>query len=260
MTIQVSGVAATNAQVHALRNDVIGARVRRGLGDSLFNFKYTGVAFSFLLAADGGPTAASFGTVPSDAVGIEVFANSAGANDWLFFLPRASMTSGGSLGANLTAHQLECFGVTAGAPMVVPFTAQGVASATTRWGGNTASMRCTGRFIAASSQYPYLLGSVANAVTETVLIGDGATTGTRQLPFGDTNRFPAATTAVQIQVLGLPIFITTDGAIPTAATGVMVQPGRYVLDLAEQGVALSALKMFIPTGAVVLAMSLVPGV
>lgn len=165
-------------------------------------------------------------------------------------------TLGGQLSATgvlATNVQANMFGGVARYPapgrrLIVPLLTKGTLTGlTTRFAfGTAAGSRVLGRFGTEASDFPFL----AATATEFTLIGDGATTGTRQFPFTNSTSFPdaAATPAVSFQVCGLPARITVDGTTPNATLGAILQPGNYILDCARMGIAVNVPKFFQPLG------------
>ena len=255
MTIAVSGVSATPAQLSKLRSDLLAGTGRAGnvthIGESLTRYRYSGAQIDFALAADGGPNVVTFPSTPADAVGIEVWLNANGSTDYLFMaMVGGRLANVANLANNVAANLAACRYVTSGAHMVIPFVTKGTNPSTLRFATGNASSRIQGRFISDASMFPYLTGST----TEFVLTGAGAS---QQLPYTDTGRFPAGYVGTVLQVLGSGVArFTIDGTVPTATVGDILVPGTYVIDTLATGIALSALRIYLPTGTNVVGHSL----
>jgi hypothetical protein len=222
------------------------------IGSPLTPWKYSGATFDFAADASGTGNAVvpTLGTVPTDAVAIEMWVNGNASDDYIF-----ATTVAGQLGAtgvfatNITANLAAVRWAASGGKIIIPCTAIGTAP-TLRVATGKASARIQGRFISQASGFPYLLASLTNSL----LIGAG---GSQQFAFTDAARFPAGYNAVLLQVLGAgPMRVYFDGTAVTSTTGDLVPPGTYLIDLALHGVSLSALRMHLPTGTNVFAHSL----
>lgn len=226
-----------------------------GVGTPLTLYKYSGAIIDFGLPGDGGPAVVTFPTVPADAVALELWVNASASDDYLFVaLVGGRLSNTGVLATNIAANLLACRNVASGQHMVLPLQTPGVIPSTFRFAGSKASTRIQGRFISQSSSFPHLLGST----TEFVVTGGGASV---QLPFSDTNRFPVgAQDACTFQILGPgPVRMTIDGTAASATVGDVLQPGTYYLDASRHGLAISALRLFPPTGTNIVGNSLKAG-
>lgn len=244
MSIQVSGVAATAAQLRNLRNSQARAAADfQNFAVPLMRYKRTGTMTDFGLPADGGAAVVTFPTVPADAIGIEVWLNQTGSTDYLFAaLVGGRLSNTGVLASNVAANLAACRSVTNGAHMVLPFVTLGALPSTFRFASGNASSRIQGAFITAASNWPYLCGST----TEFVMTGAA---GSQQLPYTDTGRFPVGYVGAVLQVVGSGVArFTVDGTIPSATVGDILAPGTYFIDLDADGIALSALRIYLPTG------------
>lgn len=215
-----------------------------GVGLPLGSYKHTGLWYDFAMAADGGPNAFTFTGVPTDAVALEVWANGSAADDYVFWSGVGGLLSNaGALATNVAANLLARRHSAAGQPMLLPFSAKGVLPSTWRFAGSKAATRLNARCVADSSAIPYLSATA----TEWNLTGNNTS---QQLPFNSAPIFPVGTVAVQMQLVGPgPARLIWDGTQPPSATfGALLTPGSYLLDIAKHGIALSALRIFLPTG------------
>jgi hypothetical protein len=226
-----------------------------GLGGVLTNWLYTGTQFDFLADASGTGNAVVpvVGTVPTDAVAMELQVNGNAVDDYLFVTTTNSgLAAAGNFAANIALNVLNVRYVTNGQPMVVPLLAVGTALTAPRVATGKASARCQGRWISQSSNLPYLLGST----TADLLTGANSQ---QQFTFGSSTKYPAGYSAILMQVLGPgPIRIYTDGTAVTSTTGFLLGPGTYLVDFAKHGISMAALKMYLPTGTNVVSNALMP--
>lgn len=222
-------------------------------GNALVPWKYSGTLFDFDATATntGNAVVPTLGTVPTDAVAIEMWVNGNAADDYIF-----ATTVAGQLGAtgvfatNITANLAAVRWAASGQHIIIPFSTVGTAP-TLRVATGKASARIQGRFISQAAGYPYLLGSATNSI----LTGAGAQ---QQFAFSDLSRFPVGYCGVIMQVLGSGVArMTTDGTVATATVGDIIPAGAYLIDQALHGVSIAALKMFLPVGVNVYAHSLV---
>lgn len=221
-------------------------------GNAIAPWRYTGSVFDF--AADGTNGAAvvpTLGTVPADACAVEMWVNGNAADDYIFVTTvLGQLAATGAFATNISANLLAVRWAASGAHIIIPFLTLGSAP-TLRVATGKAGARIQGRFLAAGSGYPYLLGSVTN----NVLTGAGAV---QQLAFSDASRFPVGYCGALIQVLGTgPARAYWDGTAPSATTGDLLPIGTYLVDQALHGVPLSALRFFLPSGTNLVAHSLV---
>lgn len=249
----MSFIATASPQRSLSDSLVIPNQALPGVGTPLTLYKYSGAVIDFGLPSDGGPAVVTFPTVPTDAVALELWVNASAADDYLFAaLVGGRLASTGVLATNISANLLACRSVVSGNHMVLPLQTVGVIPATWRFAGSKSGSRIQGRFISQAAALPYLMGST----TEIVMTGAGAS---QQLPFSDTNRFPVGTNACTFQILGPgPVRMTMDGTVPTATVGDVLQPGTYLIDMARHGLALSALRFFMPAGTNLVGHSLKP--
>lgn len=213
------------------------------IGKPFASWKYSGAQIDFALTATGDATAVSFGTVPTDAVGVELWVNANGSTDYLFTSTQAGRLSGtGVIGTNITANLAATRYVANGDHIIMPFLTVGAAPASFRVACGVSGARCQGRFISQAAGYPYMLGTT----TEWVLTGAGAS---QQLPYGSTGSFPVGNIGALMQLVGSGVArYTIDGTVPSATYGDILVPGTYYIDIAAHGIALSALRVFLPTG------------
>lgn len=214
-------------------------------GNALVPWKYSGAAFDF--GADAGDTGDAvvpiLGTVPADAIGIEMWVNGNASDDYIF-----SATVAGHLGAtgvfatNITANLLAVRWAASGGHIIEPFVTMGVAP-TLRVATGKAAAHIQGRFISATSGFPYRLATSNNAK----LTGANSV---QQIPYNNAAYFPVGYAGAIIQVLGAgPARFTIDGGAGTTATNGDILPiGTYLIDQALHGVSLAALKIYLPTG------------
>lgn len=214
-----------------------------GLGNPLSAYKYSGTWWDFAMDANGGPNAFTFTGFPSDGVALEVWVNANAADDYVFWAGVGGILSNtGVLATNVAANLLARRHSAAGVPMLLPVQTVGAVPSTWRFAGSKSTSRLQARAVAASSAIPYL--SASNV--EFSLTGNGAS---QQLPFTDGTRFPVGTSAIQFQILGPgPARMTWDGTTPSATLGAIFAPGSYLIDYARHGVAVSALRIFMPSG------------
>lgn len=226
-----------------------------GLGGPLTNWLYTGAPFDFAAdqSATGNPVVPTVGTVPADAVAMELQVNGNASDDYLFVTTiNSGLSSTGVIASNVAANLLGARYVANGQPMVIPLLAVGTALPAMRVATGKASARCQGRWISQAANLPYLLAST----TADLLTGANSS---QQLAYSNGTKYPAGYSAVVMQVLGPgPIRVYTDGTAVTSTTGFLVGPGTYLIDVAKHGIALSALKMYLPTGTNVVANALAP--
>lgn len=214
------------------------------IGNPLVPWKYTGAVFDFDGTATntGNAVVPTLGTVPADAIGVEMWVNGNAADDYIF-----ATTVAGQLGltgvfaTNITANLAAVRWAASGQHIVIPFMTAGVAP-TLRVATGKTSARIQGRFISQSAGMPYLLSSMTNSI----LIGAGAS---QQFAYTDPSRFPAGYCGVIMQVLGAgPMRITIDGTAVSSTTGDLIPPGVYLIDQALHGISLAALRMYLPVG------------
>lgn len=226
-------------------------------GGPIAAYKYTGAVIDMAFAALGAPTVASFPSVPTDAVGVELWANSDSAGNGLAFAVRSGQLSNTGVLATNTSTNTGASGslpsqfVISGSRMVIPLPSVG-AAIPSGWrfaGLNTDSMRLQGRYIAEATAFPYL----ATATEELLLIGAGAS---QQLPFGTAAKFPTGYVGAKFQVIGAGMRFTLDGTVPTATLGDFLPAGVYVVDQAVNGISLSALRVYMPSSTFIVGISL----
>lgn len=226
-----------------------------GLGTALTQYKYTGGFIDFPTDVNGNATAGggtAWSAPPSDAVAVEVWMNSNGATDYLFTSTQSGiLTAAGVIATNITNNLAASRWVTAGQHLLIPLSTVGSIPAGFRFATGISGGRVQGRYVAQSTGFPYLLGSA----TQFTVTGAGASA---QLPFNSGATFPAGYSAVVFQVVGSGLArFTIDGTTPTAILGDILPPGAYLIDLALHGIALSALRIFLPAGLNVVGNSLV---
>jgi len=218
-----------------------------GLGNPISRYKSTGVDFDFALDATGNATAGTWGTVPADAIALEVWCNTSAAGDYLFFASRTGqLSAAGVLATNISNNtggtNPNGRFVVAGAKMVIPLSAIGAVDSTFRFAGSKATGRCQGRYITSNAAFPYKLASAE----EWTIAGAGASA---QMPYTNTAKFPASTVGTVFQIKGASgTRIRYDGGSPTATAGELLEPGYYFLDYARHGIAASALRFYVPSG------------
>ena len=184
-----------------------------GIGSPIGQYKYTGSVIDFGLSAVGDAVAGSgtpFTSVPTDAIALEMWCNATGAGDYLFWSSRSGQLSNvGVLATNLAnntgATNPNRF-VNNGQHLVIPCQSVGVLGSAVRFAPGTASARAQGRWIAAGSGFPYLMGHVAGSATEFVIAGAGASA---QVPFSDVNRFPVGYAGLYMQITGTGVAANT---------------------------------------------------
>lgn len=229
------------------------------LGSPIAKWKSSGTDFDFALSADGGPTVGTFGTVPADAIALEVWSDGAASDDYVFWSSRSGQLSNVGVLATNISNNLGATNpnryVSSGQHQIIPLQAVGSIGAALRFAGGKASARCQGRFITQSSGLPYLLANSSGSSEEFVLSGAGAS---QQLPYNNTAKFPAGYTGCFFQVVGSGgIRARWDGSAPTALFGELLSNGYYWIDTSKHGISLSALRLYMPSGTRIIGNALV---
>lgn len=218
---------------------------QKWLGNVLTPWKYSGPLMNFdATAADtGNPVVLTTGTVPSDAVAVEMWVNGNASDDYLFTAVNSGILSAtGVIASNVTANLLNTRFTANGDHIIIPFSTIGVAPSTIRVATGKAAARCQGRFISQAAGLPYMLAST----TQDKLVGAAASI---QLNFGSATIYPTGYSAAIFQIVGPgPVRCTFDGSAPTATAGDILLPGTYLLDFALHGISITALRFFLPTG------------
>lgn len=255
MTIQKAGVALTVTELAQLRADAGLFEAPPGMGSLMTPYVYTGSQVDGVGVDTGNAIAPTWGTVPADAVGVEVWVNGNAADDYLFWATNSgALSSTGTLATNITANLAANRFVASGQSAVIPFQTLGTVPASLRLAVGKTGARFQARFIGAASQnFPYRLATnVPFSLT-----GAGAS---QLLPTANATFFPAGYKAVQFQLLGSGVArMTTDGSTPTATVGRILPAGTYLIDEDRMGVSIAAVRLFLPSGLNVAGNALVMG-
>lgn len=255
MTLARSGVTATTSQLADMRQSIGAFSAPAGMGSLAVPYLYTGSMIDAAGVDTGNAIAPSWGTVPADAVGVEVWVNGNAADDYLFWATNSGVLSAtGVLATNVAANVAANRHVASGQSAIIPFVTQGVVPATLRLAVGKTSVRYQARWISASSlNFPYRLSTnIAFGLT-----GAGAS---QLLPTSNATFFPAGYKAVQFQICGSGVArMTTDGTVPTATVGRILPTGTYLIDEDRMGVSLATVRLFLPTGTNAVGSALVMG-
>lgn len=224
------------------------------MGNAPAPYKYTGTWFDF--AGDSGGTGnavvGTWGTVPADAVAVELWVNGTAGTDYLF-----ATTDVGRLGAtgviatNTTANLAASRWVASGQHMIIPFSVVGTIPSTLRLAVGAAGLRIQGRFLSQASGFPYLL---ASTVTQQLT---GAA-GVLQPIVANATFLNTGYCGAIMHINGsTPARVTWDGSSPTATVGDIIPAGTYLIDQARQGISLASLRLYLASGTNVILNSLV---
>lgn len=258
--VAIDGSEATAAiALLAALNDYYGnyaSRAIPGLGAQLLDYKYSGGFIDFALDVTGNPTVGSgtaYTTVPTDAVGLELFLQSTNSAQRLYVATKAGvLSSTGVLATNETANNLGQRWVSGGGEtLLIPFLTQGVMPTALRFAGNATPLRVGGRYISSATGFPY-----RTATNEQFsMVGAGAV---QQFPFSNTTSFPVGYKGVQFRLNGpAGAMLTVDGSTPSASFGYPMQSNKtYLLDFETCGFAISALRIYLPAGNTIVGNSL----
>ena len=247
MTIQLSGVTASQSQLATLRADLGVFEAPSGLGSLLAPYLYTGSLIDVAVDGSGSASnAVALLTAPADAVGVELWFNGNASDDYLFIATNASVlnSAGADLAAKTAANLAAQQYVANGQSIVVPFAVQGTVPSTLRFAVGKSSGRVQGRWIAAgSTNMPYLLA------TNVPFPLTGAN-GAQLLPTANATYFPVGGyKACVFQLSGSGVArMTTDGTTPSATVGRILPLGRYLIDEDRMGISIAATRLYLPTG------------
>lgn len=262
MTIQIgtSSTAATVAQLADIRNSIGVARSLPGLGAPLSQYIYTGESTDFALNTDGTETASATWTTPSDAVAAEYWINSTNTADKLYIATATGVlsTTGSDLATRSAYNDLNVMQITGGEKIVMPFETAGTRPLF-RFAGNASGLRVQGRYISSASptlKFKQAVSAPLTAAQLDKLVGNSS--GVLQFTYGNTTRFPAGYTGVMFRVLGPgPVRWSLGSPTnPSATAGDFLAPGLYHIDVAGHGIALTAIRFYIPTGTNIVAYAL----
>lgn len=255
-----SATAATPAQLAAILAALGSPRSGFGSCEALARYLYTGETTDFALNADGTETASATWTTPADAVAAEYWVNSLTSTDEMYIATTTGVisASGSDLATRAAYNTINVMKVVGGEKIVIPFETVGVRPLL-RFGTNVSGLRCQGRYISAAS--PNLKYKQAVSVPLTASVMDklvGNSSGIQQFNYGTTNKFPAGYTAVMFRVVGPGPVRCSLGSPqnPTATVGDFLAPGLYFIDVAAHGIALTAIRFYIPTGTNIVAYAL----
>lgn len=216
-----------------------------GFAQPMSQLKYSGSTFDFIGTDNGNALVGTFSSVPTDAVGIEVWVNGNAADDYLFWASTSGILSGtGTLATNITDNLATNFVVASGNHAVIPFVTVGTVPSTLRFAVGKTGARVQGRYVSQASGFPYLLAT--NIPFE--LTGAGAA---QAAPTGNATFFPSGYCGLIFRVSGTtPARMTMDSNAtpPTATVGDILPGGTYYIDQARHGVSLAALRFYLATG------------
>ena len=214
------------------------------MGNAPAPYKYTGTWFDFDGGgATGNAVVGTWGTVPTDAVAVELWVNGTAATDYLFTATDVGRLSAtGVTATNTTANLAATRWVASGQHLIIPFATVGTIPTTLRLAVGAAGLRIQGRFLAQSSGFPYLL---ANATTQ-ALTGAGAS----QSPnVGGATFLNTGYCGAVMHINGTtPARVTWDGTTPTATLGDILPAGTYLIDQSRHGISLASLRLFLASG------------
>lgn len=231
-----------------------------GFGSAVCRHKYTGESTDFALDVTGIETASATWTVPADAVAAEYWVNSLTATDEMYIATATGVisASGSDLTTRAAYNTINVMKVVGGEKIVMPFETVGVRPLF-RFATNVSGLRCQGRYISQSSGTVKYKQATSVPLTASVLDKlTGNSSGIQQFNYGTTNKFPAGYTAVMFRVEGPGPVRWSLGSPqnPTATVGDFLTPGLYLIDVADTGIALTAIRFYIPTGTNIVAYAL----